>query len=185
MLQKEFTNLVLRTLSKKGIRFWQIIQQVEVLRSVHEKTARNTARAICEKFIATGDCQAEARGRPASKMQPFMAAYLEAMIFVNPFLYLEEMQGRLRADLNLLPHEVPSVPVICRTLHDLNLTKHKSTKVPQERFTPYNLVRRQAYIQWRTEKIQQNYFSEIRRPLTSSLMYELQVSAVLVTSFRV
>ena len=38
MLQKEFTNLVLRTLSKKGIRFWQIIQQVEVLRSVHEKT---------------------------------------------------------------------------------------------------------------------------------------------------
>ena len=79
-------------------------------------------------------------------MQPFMVAYLEAMIFVNPFLYLEEMQGRLRADLNLLPHEVPSVPVICRTLHDLNLTKHKSTKVPQERFTPYNLVRRQAYI---------------------------------------
>ena len=132
MLQKEFTNLVLRTLSKKGIRFWQIIQQVEVLRSVHEKTAfvTNTARAICEKFVATGDCQAGARGRPASKMQPFMVAYLEAMIFVNPFLYLEEMQGRLRADLNLLPHEVPSVPVICRTLHDLNLTKHKSTKVP-------------------------------------------------------
>ena len=60
-------------------------------------------------------------------MQPFMVAYLEAMIFVNPFLYLEEMQGRLRADLNLLPHEVPSVPVICQTLHDLNLTKHKST----------------------------------------------------------
>ena len=112
----------------------------------------NTARAICEKFIATGDCQAGARGRPASKMQPFMVAYLEAMIFVNPFLYLEEMQGRLRADLNLLPHEVPSVPVICRTLHDLNLTKHKSTKVPQERFTPYNLVRRQAYIQWRNRK---------------------------------
>ena len=36
-------------------------------------------------------------------MQPSMAAFLEAMIFVNPFLYLEEMQGRLRADLNLLP----------------------------------------------------------------------------------
>ena len=67
------------------------------------------------------------RGRPASKTQPFIAAYLEAIFFVNPFLYLGEMQGRLRADLNLLPHEVPSVPVICRTLHDLNLTKHKST----------------------------------------------------------
>ena len=55
-------------------------------------------------------------------MQPFIAAYLEAIIFVDPFLYLGEMQGRLRADLNFLPHEVPLVPGICRTLHDLNLT---------------------------------------------------------------
>ena len=58
---------------------------------------------VCERFIVTGDCQAGARGRPVSNMQPSVAAYLEAMIFVNPFLYLEEMQGRLRADLNLLP----------------------------------------------------------------------------------
>ena len=41
------------------------------------------------------------------------------------------------------------MPVICRTLHELNLSKHKSTKVPQEPFTPYNLVRRQAFVQWR------------------------------------
>ena len=34
-------------------------------------------------------------------MQPFIAAYLEAIIFVNPFLYFGEMQGRLRADLNV------------------------------------------------------------------------------------
>ena len=116
------------------------------------RVSYNTARAICEKFIATGDCQAGVRGRPVRKLQPFMAAYLEAMIFVNPFLYLEEIQHRLRTDLNLLPHEVPSVPVICRTLHDLNLSKHKSTKVPQERFTPYNMVRRQAYVQWRNRQ---------------------------------
>ena len=62
-----------------------------------------STREICERFIVTGDGQAGARGRPASNMQPSMAAYLEAMIFVNPFLYLKEMQGRLRADLNLLP----------------------------------------------------------------------------------
>ena len=62
-----------------------------------------STREICERFITIGDCQAGARARPASNMQPSMAAYLEAMIFVNPFLYLEEMQGRLRADLNLLP----------------------------------------------------------------------------------
>ena len=110
--------------------------------------SNNMARAICEKFIATGDCQAGAKGKPVSKMQLFMAAYLEAMIYVDPFLYLEEIQDRLRTDLNLLPHDVPSLPLICQTLHDLNLTKHKSTKVPQERFTPYNLVRRQAYVQW-------------------------------------
>ena len=61
----------------------------------------NTAWTICEKFIATGDCQAGARGRLAGKMQPFIAAYLEAIIFVNPFLYFGEMQGRLRADLNV------------------------------------------------------------------------------------
>jgi len=51
------------------------------------RVSYNTARAICEKFIATGDCQAGVRGRPVRKLQPFMAAYLEAMIFVNPFLY--------------------------------------------------------------------------------------------------
>ena len=42
MRQKEFTSLVQRTLSKKGTIFWQIIQQVEVLRSVHKKTASVT-----------------------------------------------------------------------------------------------------------------------------------------------
>ena len=65
-----------------------------------------------------------------------MEAYLEAMVLVNPFLYLEEMQDRLMTDLNLLTNELPSVPVICRTPHELNLSKHKSTKAPQERFTP-------------------------------------------------
>ena len=112
------------------------------------RVSYNTARSICDKFVTTGDCQPGARGRPDCKMQPFMAAYLEAMVLVNPFLYLDEMQDRLMTDLNLLPNEVPSVPVICRTLHELNLSKHKSTKVPQERFTPYNLVRRRAFVQW-------------------------------------
>ena len=58
------------------------------------------------------------------------------MVLVNPFLCLEEMQDRLMTDLNLLPNEVPSVPVICRTLYELDLSKQKSSKVPQERFTP-------------------------------------------------
>lgn len=100
----------------------------------------STAWAIWEKFIAIRDCQAWGSGRPPKKMEPFMAAYMEAVIFMDPFLYLKEIQHRLRPELNLLPHEVPSVPVICRTLHDLNLSKHKSTKAPQEPFTPYKEV---------------------------------------------
>ena len=100
------------------------------------RVSYNTARSICDKFVTTGDCQPRARGRPACKMQPFMAAYLEAMVLVNPFLYLEEMQDRLMIDLNLLQNEVPSVPVICRTLHELNLSKHKSfsERHPFQRF---------------------------------------------------
>ena len=85
------------------------------------RVSHNTARSICDKFVTTGDCQPGARRRPACKMH-FMAAYLEAMVLVNPFLYLEEMQDRLMIDLNLLQNEVPSVPVICRTLHKLNLS---------------------------------------------------------------
>ena len=100
------------------------------------RVSYNTVRSICDKFVSAGDCQPGARGRPDCNMQPFIAAYLEAMVLVNPFLYLEAMQDRLMTDLNLLPNEVPSVPVICRTLYELDLSKHKSSKVPQERFTP-------------------------------------------------
>ena len=49
------------------------------------RVSYNTARSICDKFVTTGDFQPEARGRPDCKMQPFMAAYLEAMVLVNPF----------------------------------------------------------------------------------------------------
>ena len=95
------------------------------------RVSYNNARSICDKFVTTGDCQPGARGRPNCEMQPFMAAYLEAMVLVNPFLYLEEMQDRLMTDLNLSPNEVPSVPVVCRTLHELNLGHpHKMFRFP-------------------------------------------------------
>ena len=90
------------------------------------RVSYNTARSICDKFVTTGDCQPGARGRPDCKMQPFMADYLEAMVLVNQ-LYVEEMQDRLMTDL-------------------------KSTKVLQEQFTPFNLMRRQAFVQWRDRR---------------------------------
>ena len=49
------------------------------------RVSYNTARSICDKFVTTGDCQPGSRGRPDCKMQPFMAAYVEAMVLVNPF----------------------------------------------------------------------------------------------------
>ena len=49
------------------------------------RVSYNTARSICDKFVSAGDCQPGARGLPDCKMQPFMAAYLEAMVLVNPF----------------------------------------------------------------------------------------------------
>lgn len=109
----------------------------------------NTARSVCDKFILLGECTPGQRGCPPKIMEPYMVAYLEVMIFVDPFLYLNEMQQKLAEDLRLQPWEIPSPSVIYRTVKDLDLTRHKAMKVPQERFTPYNLARRHAFIQWR------------------------------------
>ena len=57
------------------------------------RVSYNTARSICEKFVATGDCQPGARGRPVCKMQPFMAAYLEALkrsVFLTKLYKIED-----------------------------------------------------------------------------------------------
>ena len=82
-------------------------------------------------------------------MPPWKVAYLEALVTHDPFMYLCEMQAALRDDLNLPPAEVPSLPTICRTLLSLELTRHKASKVPLERFTPENDARRRAFVNWR------------------------------------
>ena len=78
-----------------------------------------------------------------------MAAYLEAMVLVHPFLYLEEMQDRLMTDLNLLPNQVPSVPVICQTLHELNLSKqiYEVRQGPSRAVHAVQLGERRAFVQ--------------------------------------
>ena len=114
------------------------------------RVSYNTARSICDKFVTTGDCQPGARGRPACKMQPFMAAYLEAMVLVNPFLYLEEMQDRLMIDLNLLQNEVPSVPVICRTFIKTQVFQRTSSV--------------SKIFDWSSEKCRFHIRSDITRP---------------------
>ena len=63
---------------------------------------------------------------------------IEALVTYDPFMYLCEMQAALQDDLKLPPAEVPSLLTICRTLLSLDLTCHKGSKVPLERFTPEN-----------------------------------------------
>lgn len=107
------------------------------------------ARKITDKFLTTGLFDPGNRGSPPTMMPPWKVAYLEALVTHDPFMYLCEMQAALRDDLNLPPAEVPSLPTICRTLLSLDLTRHKASKVPLERFTPENNARRRAFVNWR------------------------------------
>lgn len=105
---------------------------------------------ITEKFMVTGNCTPGERGRPQPLMDVWMKIYLEILVTVYPFMHLTEMQRLMRTELNLQPHEVPSITLICRTLNDLDLKRHKATKVALERFTPLNMDRRRAFFQWRS-----------------------------------
>lgn len=105
---------------------------------------------ITEKFMATGSCEPGERGKPPELMDVWKKVYLEILVTVYPFIHLAELQRLMQTDLNLQPHEVPSIPVICRTLKDLDLKRHKATKVALERFTPLNMARRRAYFHWRS-----------------------------------
>ena len=109
----------------------------------------DVAKKIVDKFLTNGIFDPGDRGSPPTMMQPWKVAYLEALVTHDPFVYLSEIQTALRDDLNLPPREIPSVPTICRTLLDLDLTRHKASKVPSERFSPENIARRAAFVNWR------------------------------------
>ena len=109
----------------------------------------NHVSNLVGKYFNTGTCQPGNRGKPPKKMDAWKVAYIEVLVVVNPFVYLEEIQNAMRRDLNLVNAEIPSIPVICRTLKDLDLTRHKATKVAAERFTQLNMARRIAFFQWR------------------------------------
>lgn len=84
------------------------------------------------------------QGSPPTMMQPWKVAYL--VVTHDPFVFLSEIQTTFRDDLNLLHREIPSLPTICRTLVDLDLTRHKAS----ERFSPENNAERAAFVNWRT-----------------------------------
>ena len=104
---------------------------------------------IIEKYALTGSCSPGDRGKPPKKMDNWKTAYMAIIVTVYPFIYLEEIQRVMVNDLNLQANEIPSLSVICRTLKELDLTRHEATKVATERFTPLNMARRQAFFRWR------------------------------------
>ena len=66
----------------------------------------NLVSKIADKFAATGLCEPGDRGRPPKKMDVWKRAYLEVLVYVNPFMYLNEVQTCMQTDLNLANHEV-------------------------------------------------------------------------------
>ena len=64
-------------------------------------------------------------------------------------LYLSEVRERVEDDLQLQPHEVPSLSAICLCIQRLNFTSKKIVKIPMERYTAENMRRREAFINWR------------------------------------
>ena len=106
-------------------------------------------KKIVVKFLVNGIFEPGDRGSPPTMMQPWKVAYLEALVTQDAFVYWSEIQTALRDDLNLPPREIPSIPTICRTLLNLDLTRHKASKVPSERFSPENIARRAAFVNWR------------------------------------
>ena len=109
----------------------------------------DTAKSVTLKFLNTGSFEPGNRGSPSTMMDPWKVAYLESLVCHDPSMYLSEMQQALRDDLQLELFEVPSIPTICKTLQDLDLTRHKASKVPLERFTEVNIATRTPFVKWR------------------------------------
>ena len=109
----------------------------------------DVTKKIVHKFLTNGIFDPGDCGSPPTMMQPWKVAYLEALVTHDPFVYLSEIQTVLGDNLNVPPREIPSLPTICKTLLDLDLTRHKASKVLSERFSPENIARRAAFVNWR------------------------------------
>ena len=84
-------------------------------------------------------------------MKDFVQLYIELLVVVDPTIYLTEIQERLASDLGLQNDEVPSTAAtISRFLLSQSIMRKKCKKVALERFTPENIARRRAFIQWRS-----------------------------------
>jgi hypothetical protein len=122
----------------------------------------NTVTKIVEKFRATASCKAGVGGNPnQTKLHDYIGCYIECLLIIDPMLYLWEIQRLIQTHLNLMPNEVPSISSIHNFLKKNGLTRKKAVHTAVQRFTPLNLLRRQAYFSWRkTVNPQQIFFGD-------------------------
>ena len=86
-------------------------------------------------------------------MKDFVQLYIELLVVVDPTIYLTEIQEDWHLtflDLGLQNDEVPSTATMSRFLLSQNIMRKKCKKVAFERFTPENIARGRAFIQWRS-----------------------------------
>ena len=91
-------------------------------------------------------------------MKDFVQLYIELLVVVDPTIYLTEIQERLASDLGLQNDEVPSTATTSRFLLSQNIMRKKCKKVALERFTPENIARQRAFIQWRSSFDPRKFF---------------------------
>ena len=112
----------------------------------------STAWRIARKYQQQLHCHAAVGGHFQKEvMKDFVQLYIELLVVVDPTIYLTEIQERLASDLGLQNDEVPSTAAtISRFLLSQSIMRKKCKKVALERFTPENIARRRAFIQWRS-----------------------------------
>ena len=144
---------------------YEILQSFMNTGSISESARGNqvcylTADKIVTTFLTTGSCKVRKGGNELGcKLEDWMLAYLEALVLMEPWLYLCEIRNRLTIDLNLQQNQVPGISSICMALANLELGRKKVIRAAQEWFTADNLQCRSVYNVWKcTVNMQDVYF---------------------------
>eukprot|EP00058_Branchiostoma_floridae_P025042 XP_002610532.1 hypothetical protein BRAFLDRAFT_65699 [Branchiostoma floridae] len=121
------------------------------LRTAHEQScSEGWVRSVVSRFVQTGDLEhRQGHGDGGRRSPEYVRVYLEALVTVNPTLYIRELRQLLKDDLILQDAETPSESTICRWLAEDRLTLKRAARVPMERYTVVNIERRRAFVTWR------------------------------------
>ena len=134
----------------RGIIKFFLLQTQFAEAAFQKRVANNTANIYVNQFLRTGNCLPRKQGGANHVvMSDWIEAYIEALLLCNPMLYLSEIRERVEDDLQLQPHQVPSLSAICLCIQRLNFTSKKIVKIPMERYTAENMRRRETFINWR------------------------------------